>query len=381
MLPLFHLEDTALTVLSGAAPSHKPREKSNMNLSFSSVPSHRNKVEAVRHKKTSSPNTLSRRHVAMWALAASLTAGFCMSTQAASWPAKPIRIVVPYAVGGSGDVAIRSIQKHLEKSLGASLYIDNKSGASGNIGAADVVRAAPDGYTFLLGATNNYVMNQFLFKMTFDPLKDLVPVSLVVNSPLVVMVNPSLASKTLRELTAYAKQNPGKANFGSPGPGTAPHLGGLRYSELSGAPLTHVAYRGAAPAVQGLLGGEIQTMFVTADSTSGHVLTGRLRALAVAGTTRLVALPDVPTTAEAGLPGLVAGNWWGLSAPAGTDPAIISKMAAAIKEVISRPEVIDQFAKLGTTAAASSPTEFATLMAKEATEWKALIRKSNVTAE
>ncbi|MET4576000.1 Bug family tripartite tricarboxylate transporter substrate binding protein [Ottowia thiooxydans] len=336
----------------------------------------------MRHEKTSNSRALSRRRLVLWSLTASLAAGLGMSTQAASWPGnKPIRIVVPYAVGGSGDVAIRSIQKHLEKTLGGSIYIDNKSGASGNIGATDVARSAPDGYTFLLGATNNYVMNQFLFKMTFDPLKDLVPVSLIVNSPLVVMVNPGLPAKTLGELSAYAKRNPGKANFGSPGPGTAPHLGGLRYNELSGAPLTHVAYRGAAPAVQALLGGEIQAMFVTTDSTSGHVLSGRLRALAVAGTARLAALPDVPTTAEAGLPGLVAGNWWGLSAPAGTDPAIINKMVAAIKEVMARPEVIEQFAKLGTTAVASSPKEFSSLMAKEATEWKALIQKSNVTLE
>lgn len=315
------------------------------------------------------------------AIAAAMSLVGNVSHAADPWPAKPIRIVVPFASGGSGDVAIRTIQTMVEKSINGSLYIDNKSGASGNIGASEVARAAPDGYTFLLGATNNYVMNQFLFKMDFDPLKNLVPVTMVVNSPLVVMVNPSIPVKTLAEFTAYAKQNAGKINYGSPGIGTAPHLGGVRYAELSGAPLTHVPYRGAAPAVQGLLGGEIQAMFVTADSTSGYVLNGRLRALAITGPKRLAALPDVPAAPEVGLPDLVAGNWWGLSAPAGTDPAIIAKMNAAIKEALSRPEVIEQFAKLGTTTVGNSPAEFGAQMAREAAGWKAIIEKSNIKVE
>jgi tripartite-type tricarboxylate transporter receptor subunit TctC len=297
----------------------------------------------------------------------------------AAWPTdKPIRVVVPFAAGGSGDVAFRTIQPHLEKALGASFYLDNKGGASGNIGATEVARAPADGYTLLLGATNNYVMNQFLFKMSFDPLKDLVPITMVVNSPLVVMVNPSVPVKTLAELTSYAKQNAGKVNFGSPGTGTAPHLGGVLFSQKSAAPLTHVPYRGAAPAVQGLVAGDIQAMFVTADSTSGYVLNGRLRALAVMGPKRLAALPDAPSMAELGMPELAVGNWWGLSAPANTDPAIINKLAAAVREAVSRPGVLEQFGKLGTTTVGNTPAEFAAQLARESATWRSVIETSQI---
>lgn len=299
----------------------------------------------------------------------------------AAWPEKPVRVVVPYAAGGSGDVAIRTIQPHLEKLLGASIYVDNKGGASGNIGAGEVARAAPDGYTFLLGATNNYVMNQYLFKLPFDPIKDLEPVSLLVNSPLVIMTNLKVPAKNLTEFTNYLKNNKNAANYGSPGPGTTPHLAGLRFNAINGTDLTHIGFRGTPPAVQALLAGDIQAMFVTADSTSGHVLTGKLRALAVASPTRLSALPDIPTTQEAGLADFHIGNWWGLSAPKGTDPQVINKVAAAIKQVMARPDVIEAFGKLGTTAIGSSPAEFSAQAAKEAASWKQVIEKSNISLD
>ena len=304
------------------------------------------------------------------------------SAAAAGWPTdKPIRVVVPYSAGGSGDVAFRTIQPYLEKALGTTFYVDNKSGASGNIGATEVARAPADGYTLLLGATNNYVMNQFLFRMSFDPLKDLAPITMVVNSPLVVMVNPALPVKTFAEFTAYAKQNPDKVNFGSPGPGTAPHLGGVLFSSRTGAPLTHVPYRGASPAVQGVVAGDIQAMFVTADSTSGYVLNGRLRALAIMGPTRLAPLPDTPSVTELGMPDLQVGNWWGLSAPAKTDPTIIKKLAAAIQGALHQPAVIEQLAKLGTTTVGNSPTDFAAQLAREATVWRTVIDAAKIKLE
>ena len=305
-----------------------------------------------------------------------------LPAQAANWPTdKPIRIVVPFGAGGSGDVAIRMIQPHLEKLLGASIFIDNKTGASGNIGATDVARATPDGYTFLLGATNNYVMNQFLFKLPFDPVKDLTPVTLLVNSPLVIMTNLTVPAKTLPEFITHLKKNPNSVNFGSPGPGTAPHLAGLRFNELTGSNLVHVGFRGMPPAVQALMANDIQAMFVTADSTSGHVVAGRLRALAVAGTQRLSALPGVPTAEEAGLGSFVIGNWWGLSAPKGLDPQIANRMAAAIREVVSRPEIAEQFARNGALAVASTPAAFMEHITKESGEWKSLIQKSNISLD
>lgn len=303
-------------------------------------------------------------------------------TFAAEWPtAKPIRVVVPYPAGGAGDVTFRTLQPHLEKALGAKFYVDSKSGASGNIGASDVARAPADGYTFLLGATNNYVMNQFLFKMDFDPLKDLAPISKVVNAPLVVLVNASMPAKTLSEFSAYAKQNAGKLNYSSPGIGTGGHLGAVRYAEQTGTPLTHVPYRGAAPALQAVMGGEVQAMFVTADVAARQMGGGRLRALAVMGPERLAALPDVPAVGELGLPGLYAGNWWGLSAPAGTDPVIVDKMAKAVRAVVSLPEVIEQFRNLSATTIGNAPAEFAAELSREAATWKALIERSQIKVE
>lgn len=338
-------------------------------------------ISSLRFVSSLLGRSLARRSVLLGS-AISALAAVGLPAQAAGWPTdKPIRIVMPFGAGGSGDVAIRMIQPHLEKLLGATIFIDNKTGASGNIGATDVARAAPDGYTFLLGATNNYVMNQFLFKLPFDPIKDLTPVTLLVNSPLVIMTNLTLPTKTLPEFIAHLKKNPSAVNFGSPGPGTAPHLAGLRFNELAGTNLTHVGYRGMPPAVQALMGNEIQAMFVTADSTSGHVVAGRLRALAVAGTQRLSALPGVPTAEEAGLGNFVIGNWWGLSAPKGLDPQIANRMAAAIREVVSRPEIAEQFAKNGATPVASSPAAFLAHITKESGEWKTLIQKSNVTLD
>lgn len=305
-----------------------------------------------------------------------------LQAQAAGWPTdKPIRIVVPFAAGGSGDVTLRIIQPHLEKALGANIFLDNKAGASGNIGASEVVRAAPDGYTFLLGATNIYVMNQYLFKLAFDPLKDLTPVSLVANSPLVIMTNLTTPAKTLPEFIDFLKKNPRSANFGSPGPGTAPHLAGLRFNELTGTNLVHVGFKGTPPAVQALMAGDIQAMFVTADSTSGHVLSGRLRALAVAAPQRLSALPNVPTAQEAGLGNFQIGNWWGLAAPKGTDPQIVNRMSAAIREVMARPDVIEQFTKNGTAPVASTPDAFQSYINREAAVWKTLIQKSNISLD
>jgi tripartite-type tricarboxylate transporter receptor subunit TctC len=298
------------------------------------------------------------------------------------WPARPIRVVVPYAPGNTGDITLRFVQLQLEKRFGVRILIDNRSGASGNIGAEDVVRAAPDGYTFLLGATNNFVTNQYLFKdMRFDPLKDLMPVSLLSNAPSVMVVNADSPINSLTELTKYAKQNPGKLNYGSPGNGTPPHLAVELYSQLAGVQLVHVPYRGSPPAVQGLMANEIQLYVTALSSVVGNVNNGKLKALAVAGDQRLPIIPNVPTTAEQGLPGLVTGNWWGLAAPIGTDPAIIAKLSSALKEVLADPAVRKQYADIGVTAVGSTPDEFARMLQKEAASWKTVIDRAHIQME
>ncbi|MDH2237498.1 tripartite tricarboxylate transporter substrate binding protein [Pigmentiphaga sp. GD03639] len=276
------------------------------------------------------------------ALAAALAlCAFGTATHAAdNWPSRPIRVVVPYAPGNAGDVTFRIVQQELEARLGANFYIDNKSGASGNIGAEDVVRSAPDGYTLLLGATNNFVTNQYLAKLRYDPAKDLVPVTVINNAPAVIVVNASLPANNLAELTAYAKKNPGKLNYGTPGSGTAPHLIGALYAQSAGIELVHVPYRGSPPA-----------------------------------------LPQVQTTAEQGLPDLVAGNWWGLAAPVGTDPAIVRKLADAVKAAVAKPEIAQQFEKLGLTAVGNTPAEFGAQIQREAAVWKGIIQKADIKAE
>jgi len=318
--------------------------------------------------------------------AAGIAAAACAfaSTVAAAdaWPARPIRVIVPYAPGNTGDITLRFVQLQLEKQFGVRILIDNKSGASGNIGADEVVRATPDGYTFLLGATNNYVTNQYLFKnMRFDPTKDLVPVSLLSNGPSVLVVNGSSDIRSLSDLTAEAKKNPGKLNFGSPGNGTPPHLAAELYSQLANVQLTHVPYRGSPPAVQALMAGEIQLYVTALSSVAGHVASGKLRALAVADKERLAVLPSVPTTAEQGLPGLVTGNWWGLSAPVGTDPQIIDKFSRALHEVLKDPAIRKQYTDIGVTPIGSTPAEFAARIKEEAQAWKAVIEKAGIQPE
>ncbi|WP_413816440.1 Bug family tripartite tricarboxylate transporter substrate binding protein [Pigmentiphaga sp.] len=236
-----------------------------------------------------------------------LLSAFSAGAQGAdTWPSRPIRVVVPYAPGNAGDVTFRIVQQELEARLGANFFIDNKSGASGNIGAEDVVRAAPDGYTLLLGATNNFVTNQFLATLRYDPTRDLVPISVINNAPAVVVVNASLPVNDLVELTAYAKKHPGKLNYGTPGSGTAPHLIGALYAQSAGIELVHVPYRGSPPAVQALLAGDVQIFFASAgiSTVAGHIASGKLKALAVAAPQRMPALPEVKTTVEQGMP------WW-----------------------------------------------------------------------
>jgi tripartite-type tricarboxylate transporter receptor subunit TctC len=260
--------------------------------------------------------------------------------------------------------------------------IDNKSGASGNIGAEEVVRAKPDGYTLLLGATNNYVINQFLIKgMRFNPQKDLTPITVISNAPSVVVVNASLPVKTLKELSALAAQSPGKMAFASPGVGTPPHLAAELYKQLAGIDLIHVPYRGSPPAVQGLLGGETQIYITAFSSVAGNVNAGKLKALAVASPQGLSILPSVPSTAQQGLPELVTGNWWGLSAPNGTDEKIIKKLGDAIREILADPAVRQKYAEIGVSAVGNSPAEFAAQINQEAAVWKKVIERTDIKPE
>lgn len=300
----------------------------------------------------------------------------------AAWPEMPIRVVVPYPAGAAGDLVIRKMQPALQTRLGQPLVVENKAGAGGNIGTLEVVRAKPDGYTLLLGATNNFVINQYLYKhLGFNPLQALAPIAKVVDAPSVLFINAAVPARTFREFADYAKANPGKLNYGSPGNGTTPHLSAFALSEAIGAQMTHVPYKGAQPGITGLLGGEVQ-LFLTGYGVAGAQLpSGRIRALAVASRQRLDVQPELPTTAQAGVPDVILSNWWGMAAPRGTDPAILKRLADAIHAVLKETAMQQYLSEQGFVAADDSPDAFATWLAGEAAQWQRIVEQSGATVD
>ncbi len=267
------------------------------------------------------------------------------AAQAPAYPTKPIRLVVPFPPGGATDILAREVAKHLTEAWGQSVVVDNRPGAGGNIGSELVAKAAPDGYTLEMGTVGTHAINASLYsKMPYDHVKDFVPVILVAGVPNVLEVNPSVPVNSVQELIAYAKANPGKLNFASSGAGTSIHLSGELFKVMAGVQMTHVPYKGSAPALQDLLGGQVQLMFDNLPPSLPQIKAGKLRALAVTSTTRAPALPDVPTVAEAGLPGFEASSWFGVLAPAGTPPAIVAKLNAEIAKWLTSPEAKEKLA-------------------------------------
>jgi len=300
-----------------------------------------------------------------------------------AYPERPVKIVLPYPPGGGGDLVLRNLQQALEKQLGQPVIIDYKAGAAGNIGTLDVVNAAPDGYTLLMGPTNNFVINQFLFpKMGFDPLAALTPVSLLVEQPYLVTITGALPARDYAGFADYAKAHPGKLNYGSPGAGTVPHVSALMLSDQLGARMVHVPYKGSQPGVQALVANDVQLLIASYGIVAGQIAAGRIRALAVAADQRLPALPQVPTTAEVGLPpGVILANWWGIAAPRGTDPAIVERLAGALRAAVNDPDVQRKFVEQGTLPIANSPAQFAGRLRDEARAWKDIITRTGVTIE
>ncbi|MSQ72628.1 MAG: tripartite tricarboxylate transporter substrate binding protein [Betaproteobacteria bacterium] len=312
------------------------------------------------------------------AIAAGLSGTAC-----AAWPEKPIRVVMPYAAGGTGDLILRLLQSGLEKRLGQSLVIDYRTGAAGNIGVQEVVKAPADGYTLLFGPTNNFVINQFLYRnLGFDPLQALVPVTIVADTPYLAVISDTLPARNYAEFSAYARANAGKLNYGSPGSATVPHLSGFMLSEAIGAGLVHVPYRGSLPATQALLANDVQLMIHSYGLIAGHLASGKLRALAVGAAERIKALPGVPTTAELGIPaGVIPGNWWALAAPRGTEPAIINRLALEIRAVLEGTELQKKYFEQGWIAGGAPPAEVAERMRNEAPAWKRVVERSGAKAD
>lgn len=301
----------------------------------------------------------------------------------AQYPDKPVKFILPYAAGGAGDTLIRTLQPKLEKRLGQSVVIDYRTGAGGIIGAREVVNAPADGYTLLVAPTNNFVINQYLYaKMGFDPLRALSPITLVADTPYLIYASGAVPATTFAEFAAYARANVGKLNYGSPGAATVPHLSAFMLSEWLGANMTHVPYKGANPGVQALLANEVQMFVISFGTTGAYVTSGKLKAFAVAAPTRLAALPNVPTTREAGLPyGVILGNWWGIAGPRGLDPVIATRLADAVRAVLAEDDVRKRYAEMGALPVGNSPAEFGDRMRSEAGSWKVIVEKSGAKAD
>lgn len=308
-----------------------------------------------------------------------LSACFVIAARADTYPNRPIRLIAPFPAGGLVDVLARAVGDELSRSLGQPVIVENRAGAGGNIGAEAAAKAAPDGYTLLMSSAGILTANQFLYaKMPFDPDKAFVAVSNVADMPMLVVVNPKVPAKTLGEFVALARANPGKFNFGSPGVGTTGHLGLAMFMYAANIKLTHVPYKGAAPAITDLLAGQIDGVVDNPPTVLPHIDAGKLRPLAVAAKQRMPQLPDLPTAAEAGVPNYEAYSWFGVVAPAGTSPAIVARLQKEIAAALAKPALRARFAKSGARLLGNTPEEFAKQIRDDRKMWGEVITAAGI---
>lgn len=299
---------------------------------------------------------------------------------AQAWPTRPVTIVVPFPPGGGTDTGARIVAEQLGKKWGQPVLVDNKGGAAGQIGADIVAKSRPDGYTLLMGNIGTQAINPALYaKMPYDPDKAFAPVALVAELPLAMMVNPSVPAKTVREFVALAKSQPGKLSYSSSGAGGGPHLAAEMFKDATGSFILHVPYRGGGPAIADLLAGHVQLSFMTVLEASGHIKAGKLRALAVTSEKRVSALADVPTLAEAAVPGFNSISWIGLLAPAGTPKETVERISADVREVVGREEVRDKLVQLGAVPAANTPAQFSALIDNDRKRYTQIIKDRKIT--
>ena len=301
---------------------------------------------------------------------------------AQTFPAKPLRLVVPFPPGGPLDVVGRLVAQQLGERWGQNVVVENKPGAGGNIGADFVAKSTPDGYTVVMGALSTHAVNPSLYsKMPYDAQKDFAPITRVAITPNVLVVNPALPVNSVKELIAYAKAHPGKLSFGSGSTGSAGHLAGELFKVDAGIDMVHIPYKGAAPATQALLAGDTQLMFDNLANAMAQVKAGKLRALAVTTAERSKLAPDLPTMAEAGVPGFDISTWFGLFAPAGTPPAIIGKWNADVVRILDSPEMRERLAAQGAEAAPDSPDDFARFVSDELQKYARIVKASGARVD
>ena len=301
----------------------------------------------------------------------------CVAARAADYPTHPITLVVAFTPGGPSDVLARIVGKQIEKTLGQPVVIDNRPGAGGNIAAEAVARAAPDGYTLLMGNNSILATNAALYKkINFDPEKDFAPITLIGSQPNILVVNPKVPADSVSGLIALAKDKPGQLNCANSGYGAAAHLAAELFKAEAKVDIVSVAYKGAAPALQDVIAGHVQMMFATSASVVGHLKSGLLRPLAVTTLKRFSLMPELPTVAETGLPGFDATTWHGLVAPAATPKEIVDTLARATRQALADPETRKSLADLGVEIAGGSPEDFAAYIKSEIPKWTAVVKLS-----
>jgi tripartite-type tricarboxylate transporter receptor subunit TctC len=311
-----------------------------------------------------------------------VTALLALSTIAAAqdYPSKPVRLIIPFPPGGINDTVGRLVATQLSTRLGKQFVVDNRGGAGGTVGTELTANAPKDGYTLLV-ISLAHAVNPWLYKLPYDPIKAFAPVAIVASAPNVITVHPSLPVHSVKELLALAKEKPGQVQYASAGVGSFMHLGGELFKLSAGVNLLHVPFRGAGPAMIDILGGHTKVAFATTLTAPPYVRDGKLRALGVGAATRSPALPDVPTVAEAGVPGYEVSNWIGIVAPAGTPQAIVDKLHQEITAIQDSPEVARQFAAEGAEAVRMSQVQFGTYMVNEMTKWERVVREGGIKAE
>jgi tripartite-type tricarboxylate transporter receptor subunit TctC len=314
-------------------------------------------------------------------IACALVAGASLvaaTSFAQSYPSKPVRVIVPFSPGGGSDVLARYLGPRLSERLGQPVVVDNRPAASGVVGADLVAKATPDGYTLLLVFSTHAQSAQLFAKLPFDPIKDFAPITLVITTPLGMMLTPAVPAKTVKEFIAYAKASPGKLNYGSSGPGSSPHLAAELFMSMAGVQMTHIPYKGVAPIIVAQLGNEVQFSFANMFSTEGHWRAGRLRLVAHAGAKRLASMPELPTISESGVPGYEAIIWYGYMTAAKTPRPIVDRLNQEIKAVANLPDVRKTLTSQGNEVIAGTPQDFARLIVSDADKWGAIGRKLGV---
>jgi len=318
--------------------------------------------------------------LALVALAASALASAPAAAQ--GWPNKPVTFIVPFAAGGGTDAFARPLTAQLDKQLNQRFLIDNRAGAGGTIGASAAAKAEPNGYTFFVGAAHHAIAPAIYVKLDYDFEKDFIPIAMIAAPPQVVTVNPSkVAAKTLAEFIAYAKANPGKVDYASAGRGTTHHLAGELFNILAGTTMNHVPYRGAGPAMQDLVSGQVHVMFDGLGTSANQIQSGTLRGLAVAAPQRSNAIPDVPTAAEAGMKGYIVSTWYGIFAPKGTPADVVAKMQAEIRKALDSDVLKDIWAKNGSATPTTMGADFGNFVKADIARWADVVQKAGIKPE